>query len=119
MKKAIKDIKIGDKIKGTDGKWYNVIDKTEQKIPYKMYKIQFNNGYIKCSDTHQWNIYVNNKSYTMDTEGLFQNLDFYKNHHIGTPDGAILENISEIEPEIVQCITTDASDNQFMIYTKE
>ena len=47
MQKTIKDVKIGDKILGTDNKWHRVIDKTEVKIPYKMYKITFSNFNIK------------------------------------------------------------------------
>ena len=58
MKKAIKDVKIGDKVLGTDGKWHKVIGKTDIKIPYKMFEITFSNGKIKCTDTHQWNVFV-------------------------------------------------------------
>ena len=119
MKKSIKDVKIGDKILGTDGKWHKVIDKTPIKLATKMYEIEFSNGKVKCTDTHQWNIFINNKEYTIDAEGLFQEFDFYKGKHIGTVDGPTFINIKQIEPELVQCITTDSKDHQFAIYTTE
>ena len=81
-----------------------------------MYKITFSNGTIKCSNTHLWNIYIDNKMYTIDAEGLYQEFDFYKNRHIGTIDGPILLNIEKIDSELVQCITTDANDHQFAIF---
>ena len=116
MKKAIKDIKIGDQILGTDGKWHKVIEKTAVKLSYNMYKITFSNGTIKCSNTHLWNIYIDNKMYTIDAKGLYQEFKFYKNRHIGTIDGPILLNIEKIDSELVQCITTDADDYQFAIF---
>lgn len=117
MKKTIADVKIGDKIKGTDGKWHKVIDKTEVRCPFKMYELTFSNGVIKCSDTHQWNIFVDGKEYTVDTMGLQTNFDFYVGRPIGTPDGPLFIGIKEIEPEPVICLTTSAKDSQFFIYT--
>lgn len=119
MKKPIKDVKIGDKVLGTDGKWHKVIDKTEIKMPFKMYEITFSNGKIKCSDTHQWNVYIDKKMYTIDSMAIEQEFDFYKGRHVGTIDGPTIVSIKEIPPEPVQCITTDAKDNQFVIYTEE
>lgn len=119
MKKTIADVKVGDLVMGTDGKWHKVIDKTTVKLSYNMYAITFSNGVIKCADTHQWNIFINNKMYTIDAEGIFQQFDFYKHKHVGTKDGPIIEKIEKIPPELVQCITTDAKDHQFAIYTKE
>lgn len=116
MKKPIREVSIGDKILGTDGKWHTVLEKSHVKIAYKMYELTFSNGKIKCAENHQWNIYVNNNMYTIDTEGLFQEFDFYKNRHIGTIDGPILLNIKQIDPELVQCLTTDSKDHQFAIY---
>lgn len=119
MKKAIKDVKVGDKVLGTDGKWHKVISKTEIKMPFKMYEITFSNGKIKCSDTHQWNVYIDTKMYTIDAMAIEQEFEFYKDRHIGTIDGPTIVSIKEISPEPVQCITTDAKDNQFVIYTEE
>lgn len=119
MIKTIKDIKIGDLVKGTDGKWHKVIDKTEVKLSWKMYKITFSNGYIKCSDTHQWNVFIEDKMYTIDAMAIEKEFDFYKGRHVGTIDGPTIENIESIPPEYVQCITTDAKDNQFLIFVRQ
>lgn len=116
MKKPIRDVKVGDYVMGRDGKWHKVIEKTNCKIAYNMFEITFSNGKVKCSDTHQWNIFINDKEYITDTLGLYQELDFYKGRHIGSIDGPTLEDVKKIDPEIVQCITTDAKDHQFAIY---
>lgn len=116
MKKPIKDVNIGDQIFGTDGKWHTVIEKTSVKLEYNMYEIEFSNGFIKCSNTHQWNVYINNKMYTIDAEGIYQQFDFYKDKHVGTIDGPTIIGIKKIEPQYVQCLTTDAKDHQFAIY---
>ena len=118
MKKTIADVKVGDLVLGTDGKFHKVIDKTEAKLSYNMYEITFSNGKVKCANTHQWNIFVNNKMYTIDAEGLYQEFEFYKDKHIGTNDGPTLVSIKKVKPEIVQCITTDAKDHQFAIYVE-
>ena len=118
MKKTIKEVQIGDLVMGTDGRWHKVIDKTDVKLSYNMYEITFSNGSIKCSNTHQWNVFVNDKMYTIDAMAIEQEFDFYKGKHIGTIDGPTIVAIKKIEPELVQCITTDAKDNQFAIYTK-
>ena len=75
MKKTIAEVKIGDEVLGTDGKWHKVVDKTEVKLANNMYEITFSNGKVKCSDTHQWNIFINDKMYTTDAEGLFQEFE--------------------------------------------
>lgn len=118
MKKTIKDVQLGDLVMGTDGRWHKVIEKTAVKLSYNMYEITFSNGKIKCSNTHQWNVFINDKMYTIDAEGIFQEFEFYKNRHVGTIEGPIILNIKKIEPEYVQCITTDADDHQFAIYTQ-
>lgn len=114
--KTISEINIGDRVKGTDGRWHKVIDKTKVRLSYKMYKITFNNGFVKCSDTHQWNVFVKDKEYTIDSMGIYQEFEFYKGCHVGTIDGPTIENIEKIPEELVQCITTDAPDHQFAIY---
>jgi len=119
MKKTIRDIKIGDLILGTDNQWHKVIDKTIAKVSYNMYLITFSNGSVKCSNTHQWNVFINDKMYTIDAEGIYQEFDWYQNRHVGTKDGPIIEKIDKIDPEIVQCITTDALDSQFAIYVTD
>ena len=118
MKKPISEVKVGDKILGTDGKWHKVLDKTEARLPFVMYEITFSNGKVKCSDTHQWNVFVKGKMYTTDAMGIENGFDeLYKGCHVGTIDGPTIEGIRRIPKELVQCITTDAPDNQFLIYT--
>ena len=119
MKKAIRDIQIGDSVLGTDGKFHKLIDKTKAKLSYNMYEIEFSNGKIRCSNTHQWNVYINGKMYTIDAEGIYQEFDWYKGRHVGIKNGPTIISIKKIEPEVVQCITTDAPDHQFAIYTEE
>lgn len=118
MKKTIADVKVGDLVLGTDGKFHKVIEKTTAKLSYNMYEIEFSNGKVKCSNVHQWNVFIKNKMYTIDAEGIYQEFDWYKGRHVGTKDGPTIVNIRKIEPEIVQCITTDAPDHQFAIYTE-
>lgn len=120
MKKTVRDIKIGDLVMGTDGQWHKVVEKTTAKLSYNMYAITFSNGVVKCDNAHQWNVFIGDIMYTTDAEGLYQEFDWYRGRHIGTVDGPTLEKIEKIDPEIVQCITTDAPDHQFAIYvTKE
>lgn len=117
MKKTIADVKIGDLVLGTDGKYHRVIEKTNVKLSYNMYEITFSNGTVKCSNTHQWNIFIEDKMYTTDAEGIYQEFDWYKGRHVGTVDGPTILSIQKAQPELVQCITTDAPDHQFAIYT--
>ena len=124
MKVQIKDVKIGDKIYGTDGKWHKVLGKTEIEMPCVMYEITFSNGVVRCSDTHLWNVYVNGKRYLTDAMGLEDKdkigLDkMYLGCHIGTKDGPTLVSLKRIPQEPVQCLVTDAPDNQFLIYTED
>ena len=119
MKKRIADVKVGDYIMGSDGEWHRVIAKTEAKLPYKMYEVTFSNGVVKCSDTHQWNVFINGKEYTIDTMAIATEFDFYKDRPVGSEDGATIVSIREIPKELVQCITTDTKDGQFLIYAEE
>lgn len=118
MKKPIKDVKIGDKVLGTDGKWHKVVGKTPVKLSYDMYEITFSNGKVKCTSTHQWNVYINDKMYIIDTGAIFSEFDFYKDMHVGTIDGPTILQIKKSDPELVQCITVDSKDHQFKIFTE-
>ena len=118
MKKQIKDIKIGDKVLGTDGKWHKVISITAPKMSTLMYEITFSNGIIKCSENHQWNVFIDKKMYTIDTKAIEEEFEFYNGRHIGVIDGPTIIGIKHIDNELVQCITTDAKDSQFAIYTQ-
>ena len=121
MKKKIKDVKIGDKIVGTDNKPYDVIDVTDIHIPNNTYEIEFTNGKVRCSDTHEWNIWFSeDRFYTINTETIFLTQDFLKklNVIIGKyEDGIGINSVKEIDNTEVRCITTNSPDHQFLIYT--
>lgn len=122
MKKRIVDVKIGDKILGTDGNYYSVIDKTPVHIPTKVYSISFTNGNVICSDTHQWTVHTsdNSYSYVTEAEDLFRNKDWFIENdiHFGRyEDNIKLLDVSLVEQTECVCITTNSPDNQFLIYT--
>lgn len=122
MKKRIADVKIGDKILGTDGNYYEVIDKTPVHIPTKVYSISFTNGNVICSDTHQWTVHTsdNSYSYVTEAEDLFINQDWYIRNEIRFgryEDDITLLDVSLVEQTECVCITTNSPDSQFLIYT--
>lgn len=122
MKKRIVDVKIGDKILGTDNQYYEVIDKTPVHIPTKVYSISFTNGNVICSDTHQWTIHTsdNSYSYVTESEDLFRNKDWFIENdiHFGRyEDNIKLLDVSLVKQTECVCITTNSPDNQFLIYT--
>lgn len=118
----IKDIKIGDKVLGSDGKFHKVINITPTIIPNRMFKLKFSNGCIECSDDHNWTYYdhASNKRMT-DTLGLFVSKDIFTkiDFHFGKIDGPILLDIIEIEPKEVKCIQVENKDHLFEILTDE
>lgn len=122
MKKRIIDVKIGDKILGTDGNYHEVLDKTPVHIPTKVYSISFTNGNVICSDTHQWTIHTsdNSYSYVTEAEDLFRNKNWFIENsiHFGRyEDNIKLLDVSLVEQTECACITTNSPDNQFLIYT--
>lgn len=122
LKVSIRDVKIGDKILGTDNQYYDVIDKTPVHIPTKVYSISFTNGNVICSDTHQWTIHTsdNSYSYVTESEDLFRNKDWFIENdiHFGRYEDDIkLLDVSLVEQTECVCITTNSPDNQFLIYT--
>lgn len=122
VKVSIQDIKVGDKILGTDNQYYDVVDKTPVHIPTKVYSISFTNGNVICSDTHQWTIHTsdNSYSYVTESEDLFRNKDWFIENdiHFGRyEDNIKLLDVSLVEQTECVCITTNSPDNQFLIYT--
>lgn len=121
-KVSIRDIKVGDKVLGTDNNYYDVIDKTPFHIPTKVYSISFTNGNVICSDTHQWTIHTsdNSYSYVTESEDLFRNKDWFIENdiHFGRyEDNIKLIDVSLVEQTECVCITTNSPDSQFLIYT--
>lgn len=118
-----KEIKVGDKVKGSDGKWYNVLEVLPIHIPNRMFEICTSAGNIKCSDTHLWNLYRclgDNKTFigTVETSVIFDNFLILKDTIIGKIDSnVLLKDIKEITPEPSRCIVVDSPDHQFEILT--
>ena len=122
FKVTIRDIKVGDKILGTDNQYYEVIDKTPVHIPTKVYSVSFTNGNVICSDTHQWTVHTsdNSYSYVTESEDLVRNRDWFIENdiHFGRyEDNIKLLDVSLVEQTECVCITTNSPDNQFLIYT--
>lgn len=122
LKVSIRDVKIGDKILGTDNQYYDVLDKTPVHIPTKVYSISFTNGNVICSDTHQWTVHTsdNSYSYVTEAEDLFRNKDWFIENsiHFGRyEDNIQLLDVSLVEQTECVCITTNSPDSQFLIYT--
>ena len=114
---TIGELKKDDKVMGTDGKWHE-IELLDIHIPNKMYEIEFENGFIKCSGDHEWTLYgnVNNLPITITTDVIFENN--LKGYFVGKIDGPKIINIKEIKPEPVRCIhLKDSKDYLFEILT--
>lgn len=57
------DIKVGDKIYGSDGKLTNVVGKTSLQTNVNMYRITLRDGRtIECCEDHMWRIWDKNKN---------------------------------------------------------
>lgn len=116
MKKKLRDVKIGDKVIGYDGKPHTVLDLTPIHLPLRMFLLTFDNGKVKCSWNHQWHYYINELKYITDTLNIFDDFEYFQ-----TVDfcGSKLLSIQEIKPEPVRCITTDTEDSLFVIYGED
>ena len=118
--KPISELTKRDKIRTIDNKWSRVQGVTEEHIPNRMFRITFSNGYVECSDTHQWS-YTLNSTFVTDTLDLFENKSWYVDNNVKfgrVEDNVTLLDIEEIEPKAVKCITTKAKDNLFEIVLK-
>jgi hypothetical protein len=61
--KMIKDINVGDKVYGSDGKLCNVTYKTDLQKDLVMYKITLRDGRtIDCCEDHMWKVWDKNKN---------------------------------------------------------
>ena len=76
-RKRIGDIKIGDKVIGSDGLSHNVIGVYPQGVQ-DVYRITFNDGYyIECNKEHLWTVFNKNERKTLSTEELIK-IDYDK-----------------------------------------
>ena len=115
---TIKDVKVGDKVMGTDGKWYNVIDILPPFMPKSMYKLVTENGYVECSGDHLFCIWVDGirmGNFSADSIYCLQETFNKSNLRIGKEDGPLLIDIQQIEPKLSCCIVVDSPDQQFEI----
>ena len=120
MKKKLRDLKIGDKIIGSDGKPHVILDLTTIKKPTRMFNVIFSNGSVKCSPEHQWTYWTNGVSFTVDTLALFEDLAYYRDTecYFGRlEDNIRILDVQEIDPEDTMCVVTDTDDGLFKIYT--
>lgn len=69
-RKRIGDVKIGDKVIGSDGKSHNVIGVYPQGVK-PVYKVTFNDGCsVECADEHLWTIFDGNETKTLMTKEI-------------------------------------------------
>ena len=120
--KPLRDITLNDKVFGTDNKFHNILDITPTHTPKTVYRITFTNGDVTCSDVHQWTVQNkdNTYEYVTETEDLFINQDWYIENDIRFgryEDNIRLVRVSRVPAVDCACITTNSSDNQFLIYT--
>lgn len=60
---TIKDLVVGDKVYGSDGKLTNVVNKTPLMKNLEMYRITLRDGRtIDCCKDHQWKVWYKNKN---------------------------------------------------------
>ena len=75
----IKDIKIGDKVYGSDGKLCNVTSKTDIQKDLEMYKITLRDGReIEACKDHLWKIWEKNRNKNSKAEDLYSVLSTEK-----------------------------------------
>ena len=69
-RKRIGDIKVGDKVIGSDGKSCNVIGVYPQGVK-PVYKVTFNDGFsVECGDEHLWTIFNETETKTLTTKEI-------------------------------------------------
>lgn len=68
----IKDIKIGDKVYGGDGKLCNVLNKTNLQKQVKFYKLTLRDGRtIRCCEDHQWKVWDKYKNQGISANPIY------------------------------------------------
>ena len=93
-RKRIGDVKIGDKVIGSDGKSHNVIGVYPQGVK-PVYEVTFNDGYsVECADEHLWTIFNEKEKKTLTTKEI-EKLD-YKEWQIPVVKPIQFENNEEL-----------------------
>lgn len=114
----ISEIKDTDLVLGTDGEWHK---QTPLPVQEKcLYKVITSAGSVNCSYDHYWVIFENGNHRELSTVELYGSVDQFKGCNIGSPDGAVLENVEMLEDGLCRCIEMkDSDDHQFAILTDE
>ena len=97
---TMRDVRIGDKVYGSDGKLCNVIAKTPLQVNVKMYEITLrNNKKIKACKDHLWKVrnHVLNKIEIVNTEYLYNNYKYIQKNMFNSLNENREDSIYSIE----------------------
>ena len=96
---------------------WNQFDPLDIQTPEKMFRLIFENGFIECNETHEWNLIFDGKIpsvMTISTLELFNSKSEYTNNNIAignTSHKRLLIDIEEIDTndKFVRCIALNNS----------
>ena len=118
--KKVEDVKIGDKLIGSDGNPTTVMAVYPQKDKKKVWRIYFKDGRVaECCEEHLWTYLNNNELLTSPLKDIYKN--FNKQIYIpilerGYKIFISIEKIEETDRyEWMTCFTVDAPDALFCI----
>lgn len=116
--KKVEDVKVGDKLIGSDGNPTTVLAVHPQKDKKKVWRIYFKDGRIaECCEEHLWTYLNNNELLTSPLKDIYKN--FNKQIYIpilerGYKIFISIEKIEETDRyEWMTCFTVDAPDALF------
>lgn len=118
--KKVEDVKVGDKLIGSDGNPTTVLAVHPQKDKKKVWRIYFKDGKVaECCEEHLWTYLNGNELLTSPLKDIYKN--FNKQIYIPTLERGykIFISIEKIEEtdryEWMTCFTVDAPDALFCI----
>ncbi len=118
--KKVEDVKVGDKLIGSDGNPTTVLAVYPQKDKKKVWRIYFKDGRVaECCEEHLWTYLNNNELLTSPLKDIYKN--FNKQIYIpilerGYKIFISIEKIEETDRyEWMTCFTVDAPDALFCI----
>ena len=95
----MEDLRVGDKVYGSDGKLCNIVNKTELQKDLEMYKITLRDGRVieACKD-HMWKVWSKNvnRHSNKDIYSVLTTEDMYKSYYTNRIDSKY-KKISGIE----------------------
>lgn len=122
---SMKDVREGDEVFCTDGKWRKVKRVLDIHKSDTLFEILTDKGTIKCSGDHLWNLFIageelkeietfllynNRKLFCKLYQSTNKNID--GSCFLGVKTGPLLINVSLIENEMVRCIEVDDEGNE-------